>query len=163
MRVCRSKGVQRRQSRKTYYVEEREDQETPGDGTYSLFAVRNQRCDPILRDVCINQVPLKMELDTGAAVSVITQRTYQKIAQQNHFQPLQHSDLKLKSYSGETIPVLGQVPVVVKHRQQECELFVHVVDGEGPDLMGRDWLRDLKVNSCPRRLQCTAGSATKSF
>ena len=52
-----------------------------------------------------------MELDTGAAVSVITQGTYQKIAQQNHIQPLQHSDLKLK----------------------------------GPDLMGRDWLRDLKV------------------
>ena len=45
-----------------------------------------------------------MELDTGAAVSVITQRTYQKIVQQNHIQPLQQSDLKLKSYSGETIP-----------------------------------------------------------
>ena len=115
VRVCRSKGIQRRPPRKTYYVEEREDQETPGDSTYSLFAVTgNQRCDPILREVCINQVPLKMELDTGAAVSVITQRTYQKIAQQNHIQPLQHSDLKLKSYSGETIPVLGQVPVVVR-------------------------------------------------
>ena len=81
-------------------MEEREDQETPGDSTYSLFAVTgNQRCDPILREVCINQVPLKMELDIGAAVSVITQRTYQKIAQQNHIQPLQHSDLKLKSYT----------------------------------------------------------------
>ena len=22
---------------------------------------------------------------------------------------------------------------------------MHVVDGEGPDLLGRDWLRDLKV------------------
>ena len=96
MRVCRSKGVQRRPPRKTYYVEEREDQETPKDSTYSLFAVTgNQKCDSILREVCINQVPLKMELDTGAAVSVITQRTYQKIAQQNHIQPLQHSDLKL--------------------------------------------------------------------
>ena len=71
--------------------------------------MKNQACDPILRDVRINQVSIKMELDTGgAAVSVITQRTYQKIAQQNHIQPLQQSDLKLKSYSGETIPVLGQ-------------------------------------------------------
>ena len=62
--------------------------------------------------------------------------------QQNHIQPLQHSDLKLKSYGGETIPgpVLGHVPVVVRHRQQECDWFVHVVDREGPDL--RDWLRD---------------------
>ena len=83
MSVCRSKGVQRRPPRKTYYVEEEEDQETPGDGTYSLFAVRNQA---ILRDVCINQVPIKMELDTGAAVSLIAQRTCLKIVQQNHIQ-----------------------------------------------------------------------------
>ena len=107
--------------------------------------MRNKGCDPILREVCTNQVPLRMELDTGAAVSVITQRTYWKITEQNHIQPLQHSDLKLKSYSGETIPVLGQVPVVVRHGQQECKLFVYVVGGEGPDLMGRDWLKDLKV------------------
>ena len=59
-----------------------------------------------------------MELDTDAAVSVITQRTYQKIVQQNHIQPLQQSELKLKTYS---------------------------VDGEEPDLMGRDGLKELKV------------------
>ena len=41
--------------------------------------------------------------------------------------------------------MIGQVPVVVRHSRQECELFVHVVDGEGPDLMGRDWLGNLKV------------------
>ena len=69
-------------------MEEEKDQETPGDGTCSLFAVRNLACDPILRDVRINQVPINMELDT---VSVITQRTYQKIAQQNYIQHLQHS------------------------------------------------------------------------
>jgi len=66
---------------------------------------------------------VKIELDTGAAVSIITQNTYQKIAQQSNIQPLQHSDLKLKSYSGETIPCLGQVSVVVTHQQQESELF----------------------------------------
>ena len=83
VRVCRSKGIQRRPPRKTHYVEE-EDQETPA---YSLFTVRNQACVPIHRDICINQVPIKMELDTGAVVSVIT---HQKTAQQNHIQPLQH-------------------------------------------------------------------------
>ena len=59
-------------------------------GNQKCAVTGNQKCDPILREVCVNQVPLRMEFDTGAAVSVITQRTYQKIAQQNHIQPLQH-------------------------------------------------------------------------
>ena len=146
VRVCRSKGIQKQPPKRTYYVEEDvEDQGTPEDSTYQMFGVTSPASDPIFREVCINQVPVKMELDTGAAVSVITQTTYQKIAQRNHIQPLQHSDIKLKSYSGETIPVLGLVQVVVTHQREECELLVHVVDGEGPDLLGRDWLRDLKV------------------
>ena len=105
MRVCRSKGIQKRPPKKTYYVEEDlpEDQGTSEDSAYTMFALRNQGSDPILREVHINRVPVKMELDTGAAVSVITQNTYQKIAQQGNIQPLQHSDLKLKSYSGETM------------------------------------------------------------
>jgi len=58
-----------------------------------------------------------MELDKGAAVSVITQNTYQKIAQQSarDIQPLQHSDLKPKSCSWETMPVLGQPGVCGGH------------------------------------------------
>ena len=86
-----------------------------------------------------------MELDTGAAYSVITQTTYQRIAQQKSIKTLQPTDLKLKSYSGDTIPVYGQVPVVVRYGQQERELNVQVVGGDGPDLMGRDWLSELKV------------------
>lgn len=73
--------------------------------------------------------------------------TYKKIAQQNnHINPLERSDLPLKSYSGDPIGMYGQVSVVVNYGQQECDLYVQVVDGEGPDLMGRDWLRDLKVD-----------------
>ena len=70
----------------------------------------------------INRVSVEMELDTGAAFTVITQMTYQKIAQQKHINCLEYSDLKLKSYSGELIPVFGQVAVKVNYGQQECEL-----------------------------------------
>jgi len=106
-----------------------EDQGTSEDSSYPMFAIRNQGSDPILREVHINRVPVKMELDTGATVSIITQNTYQKIAEQSNIQLLQQSDLKLKSYSGETLPILGQVSVVVMHQHQESELFVHVVVG----------------------------------
>lgn len=50
-----------------------------------------------------------MELDTGAAYTVIT---HQKIAQQENINCLEYSNLKLKSYSDELIPDFGQVAVL---------------------------------------------------
>ena len=35
--------------------------------------------------------------------------------------------------------------VKVNYGQLECELYLHVVDGDGPDLMGRDWNKALGV------------------
>jgi hypothetical protein len=53
--------------------------------------------------VTINGIPVQMELDTGAAYSVITQTTYQRIAQQKSINSLEPSDLRLTSYSGDSI------------------------------------------------------------
>ena len=64
---------------------------------YSMFAVRSDACEPIIKKLTINGVPVEMELDTGAAYTVITQSTYQKIAQQKHIKSLEYSDLKLKT------------------------------------------------------------------
>ena len=57
VRVCRSKGIQKRPPKKTYYVEEDlpEDQGTSEDSAYTMFALRNQGSDPILREVHINR------------------------------------------------------------------------------------------------------------
>ena len=118
MKVCRSKGSQRRPTRRTHYVEDQD----PEDDVYSLFALSSKACEPIIKNVTINGVLVEMELDTGAAYTVITQMTYQKIAQQKNISSSEYSDLKLKSYSGELIPVFGQVAVRVNYGQLECEL-----------------------------------------
>lgn len=54
-----------------------------------------------------------MGIDTGAAYSVITQTTYQRIAQMEGVRDMEASDLNLKSYSGDLIRVLDQLPVVI--------------------------------------------------
>ena len=142
--ACRSKGIQRRRIKRNNYVEE--NAASQEDDAYTLFTLRNQGSAPIYKDVCVNGVyVVEMELDTGAAVTVIMQETYQKIAQQSYMAPLQSSDLRLKSYSGESIVVYGQVPVVVKYAQLEHELCVHVVEEDGPNLMGTDRMRNLKL------------------
>ena len=147
VKVCRSRVSQRRPTttRRTHFIDEEDQDPQEEDGVYSLFALKSEACEPIIKNVTINGVSVEMELDTGAAYTVITQITYQKIAQQKNINSLEYSDLKLKSYSGELIPVFGQVAVKVNCGHQECELYLHVVDGDGPDLMGRDWIKALGV------------------
>ena len=86
-----------------------------------------------------------MEVDIGAAYSVITQITYRRITQLGGVRSLEPSDLKLKSYSGQLIKVFGQLPVVVTYEREQSELFVQAVKGDGPDLLRRDWMAALKV------------------
>jgi len=59
---------------------------------------------------------------------------------------LQGIVVQLKTYTGETIEVLGEVELTVTYGEQTKQLVVHVVAGNGPNLMGRDWLCSLKVS-----------------
>ena len=56
---------------------------------YAMFTVKDPATDPIYREIHINSVPIKMELDTGASVSVITHSVYQEIKESSYIQPVQ--------------------------------------------------------------------------
>ena len=53
---------------------------------------------------------------------------------------------KLRTYTGELVKVIGTLNVIVKYEKQEVELQTLVVEGSGPNLLGRDWLRVLILN-----------------
>ena len=147
-RVCRSKGSSRgRKSQDAHCVEDdsKSPENSSDDEIYAMFTVKDPDTDPIYKEVHMNSVPIKMELDTGASVSVVTHSTYQEIKDSAYIEPLQPTTVRLKTYTGEAITVLGQVPVKVRYGQTDYQLTVLVVEGEGPNLMGRNWLRELKV------------------
>ena len=83
------------------------------------------------------------EIDTGAAVTLISEETYNK-----HYQdkPLQKSSLKLKTYTGEPLQVVGQVTVTVSYHNQQGSYTLYVVKGAGPSLLGRDWLKHIRLD-----------------
>ena len=66
-----------------------------------MFTVKDPATDPIFKEVHINSVPIKMELDIGASVSVVTQATYQEIKESSYIEPLQSTTVRLKTYTGE--------------------------------------------------------------
>ena len=60
--------------------------------------------------------------------------------------PSHGTKIKLKAYNGVRIPVYGEVHLPVVYEQQELMLPLIVVDGDGPPLLGRNWLEQLKLN-----------------
>ena len=47
--------------------------------------------------------------------------------------------MKLRTYTGEEINVLGLVSVTARSDTCTCTLPLLVVDGDGPSLIGRNW------------------------
>ena len=86
---------------------------------------------------------IPMEVDTGAGVSIIPFSTWR-----SHFPdlPLQSSAIQLKTNTNEKLSVLGQHDVTVRYGDQVQKLMITVVDGDSTSLLGRDWLKQLRLN-----------------
>ena len=84
-----------------------------------------------------------MEIDTGATVSIISDETRKKLFPEAI---LSKSSLLLKTYTGEAMPVAGEMNVVTKYGSQTADLTLTVLEGSGPSLFGRDWLVQLQLD-----------------
>ena len=106
-----------------------------------LNTIRHQAGKPLLMDMTLNGTPLVMELDTGAAVSVISEATFNNVLSDEKLSPVK---VPLRTYSGELIPVLGKLDVTVGYGIQKATLSLHVVKGAGQSLFGRNWLTAIR-------------------
>ena len=153
-RVCRAKAkANAHQDRKkppkilSHYVENG----TCGnndhvDGAYGeLFSIRDPKCTPITVEVILNDVPVTMEVDTGASTTIINHSTFQRILQSSGVD-LQPSGICLKTYTGQTIPIMGCATVQARYEKRQVAVVAQVVTGDGPNLLGRDWLQKLEVD-----------------
>ena len=77
----------------------------------------------------VNNVDLKMELDTGTSVSIISEATYNHHWPQGQAPALRESHVKLKTYSGEQVAVKGVVDVTVQYNDQTEQLQLMVARG----------------------------------
>ena len=103
--------------------------------TFEVHNVRKQSNEIIWVDLDVDGKPLKMELDTGSAVSIISFDLYQ---QKFNRLPLHKTGLSLKTYTGENIMPVGVLKVPVNCQNQREALDLYVVKNKGPVLMGRD-------------------------
>ncbi|XP_031570808.1 uncharacterized protein K02A2.6-like [Actinia tenebrosa] len=108
-----------------------------------LFNIQSDSVTPPLHvDVIVDDVQMKFQLDTGAGVSLINQTDFVR-----HFgnTPLDPASVKLRSYTGNKLTVVGEKLVNVAVGDQSARLPLKVVEGNGPPLFGRDWLQEIRV------------------
>ena len=94
----------------------------------------------------VNQAKLQMEVDRGASASIISYNTFMEGCPALQRLQLHQSHRKLRTYTGEELVLEGQLMVEVVYGDQRKELPLLVVVGRGPSLMGRDWLRHIRLD-----------------
>ena len=98
-----------------------------------------------------NGMPVSLDVDTGAALTLVNQLTYERLMKhaerESHTCQLLPSGKLLRSYTGHSIPVLGTMEVEARYGNKMLVLPVYIVSGGGPNLLGRDWLTHFDIDS----------------
>ena len=138
-------GGSKKNYRRTHHVHEPSapDTDTSSGEEYHLHKLEERSPTPINVQVLVNGRQLTMEVDTGAAISIISEETRKTLFTD---QKLREVSLVLKTYTGEPMQVVGQLNVRVKYGTQEAKLVLVVVGGNGPSLFGRNWLKYLRLD-----------------
>ena len=110
---------------------EQETESFPGD---SILTVQGQS-KPIIVTLELNGKSVDMEVDTGAAVSLMSKATQKKLFPQAK---LQKTTLRLQTYiTAETLSVLGTLEVLVNYGNYMGKHILVVVNGKALHCLGR--------------------------
>ena len=150
-RACKSSRQPRRRGRKTptprgkevtkWVNKDQSDEDS--DESVEVHVVGKSLTNLIHVEVRINGKPLSMEVDTGAAVSLIS---YKKLKQVLPRIRIRKTTVVLRTYTSEVIPVRGEVQVNVTYGEQKKLLTLNVTKQEGPCLLGREWLTSIRLD-----------------
>ena len=108
---------------------------------YMINTVTSAERREITVGVHLNGKLVDMVVDTGADVSILSQKEWQEIGKP----PLSKTHCMLRAYSGSEIPVLGQTEVQIEYGSQKKHLPVIVVP-QGRPLMGKPWLQKIQLD-----------------
>ncbi len=155
-RACRSKnkGKQTKQTwqptpKNTQYLSEEKEESADGENAesaYSMFTFANKHSASYKVTVLVNDTSVEMEIDTGAALSVISEDTYKHFHSQGKLPPFKNTEVILRTYTGEEVKPKGTLDVTVCYEGEKFQLPLLVVAGNGPTLLGRNWLNKIKLN-----------------
>ncbi|KAF2892828.1 hypothetical protein ILUMI_13346 [Ignelater luminosus] len=146
------------------YLEKEENRDVNDQSTsvevVQMFSLSSDiKEKPLEVDVKVANIPLKMELDTGAGASVLSSFLYRKMF--SHV-ILKKTDVRLRTYDGNYIQPLGQINVPMRCNNKLENVRLLVIEGgcEKP-LFGRDLLKIFKVEISLNKLEIRKDECVK--
>ena len=94
-------------------------------------------------DVMMNNTKIIVEVDAGASATVINESTFHQIWPKQK-PDVSNTDL-LRTYTGEKVSLLGTVNTTIRYHDPTTTLHVLIVNGQGPNILGRDSITALKL------------------
>ena len=137
----KGKGTTDKLRRQNWVDSTTEETEPFPDDT--LFKVQGHSTRPITVTLELNGQSIVMEVDMGAAVSLMSVATQQKLFPDAQ---LQETTVKLHTYSAEPLSVIGTMEVQVRYANYVGTHTLFIVSGNGPTLFGRDWLMHIRLD-----------------
>ena len=129
--------------KKAHHVDNGDASDSESEGElYGIYKVTDKGKE-IKDTLIIEGCPLSMEIDTGASVSVVSESFNKQYLAHMQLNP---TAKKLRSYSGDALKVLGELDVNTTYKEQQARLPLVVIAGNRPALLGRNWLRKLKLD-----------------
>ena len=108
-------------------------------------------------ELLVNGHRLLTEIDTGVCYSLISEGEWRLLGRLS----LKQTRLELVTYTGGPMDVGGEFDALVKWESQKKQLPLLVVAGVGPALVGRNWVRAIRID-CDRILHLpNADAASK--
>ena len=109
----------------------------------TILNIGSHRDTPIMVQLKLNEQEVIMEVDTGAAVTLISEEAQKKLFSKAN---LSKATVKLQTYTAEPLHVLGILEVQVRYGNCVGKHNLCVIKGNGPSLFGRDWLSKIRLD-----------------
>lgn len=143
---CNKKGhiekicIAKKKSRgsKIHYAE---DSDTQLNGIYNLETTTT-RVPAYKVRVSLNGVPVLMEVDSGAAFSILNEQTWRLLQSTTVLEDMPN---RLRTWNNSPVQVMGQAKVQVQYKDIKRNLSIVIARGCGPNLLGRNWFQALDI------------------
>ena len=146
---CRFKNVTCHQCKKEGHIAKvcrsRTTSSKHVDTICSVSLDRNDQ--PIRLRIRLDDHPIDFELDTGSPITIISKDTWIKMERP----PLLPVKSTYNSFSGHTVRLKGEKQVKVSYNDTHIPLRVFVTDDHRNNILGRDWIRRLRLDERPLR------------
>lgn len=145
--VCRSREAEVR------HVEEKTDKKGEEGAESDFFSMQtdakgrtvenksgNENTEPMYANIIVNRKKFRMEVDTGSYYTIMSQRDKETMFPGNEIKPMNSG---LRAYRKIVLEHVGKIVLEnlkVEYRGRAVRLRMVVMKGDGPILIGRQWL-----------------------